>query len=32
VDLAFTVERNNYQDMASLNLIIKDIVATGGMG
>jgi single-stranded-DNA-specific exonuclease len=32
VDLAFTVERNNYQDMASLQLNIKDIVATGGMG
>ena len=32
VDLAFTVERNNYQDRASLQLNIKDIVATGGMG
>ena len=32
VDMAFTVERNNYQDMASLQLNIKDIVATGGMG
>jgi single-stranded-DNA-specific exonuclease len=32
VDLAFTLEKNNYQDMASLQLIIKDLVATGGMG
>jgi len=32
VDLAFTLEQNNYQDMASLQLIIKDLVATGGMG
>jgi single-stranded-DNA-specific exonuclease len=32
VDLAFTLEENNYQDMASLQLIIKDLVATGGMG
>jgi single-stranded-DNA-specific exonuclease len=32
LDLAFTIERNNYQDITSLNLIIKDIVATGGMG
>jgi single-stranded-DNA-specific exonuclease len=32
VDLAFTIERNNYQDRASLQLNIKDIVATGGMG
>jgi len=32
VDMAFTVERNNYKDIASLQLNIKDIVATGGMG
>jgi single-stranded-DNA-specific exonuclease len=32
VDLAFTLEKNNYQDMASLQLIIKDLIATGGMG
>ncbi|HMD84669.1 MAG TPA: single-stranded-DNA-specific exonuclease RecJ [Terriglobia bacterium] len=32
MDLAFTLERNNYQDMASLQLIIKDLVGTGGMG
>ena len=32
VDMAFTVEQNNYQDMASLQLVIKDLVATGGMG
>jgi single-stranded-DNA-specific exonuclease len=32
VDLAFTVEQNNYQEMASLQLVIKDLVATGGMG
>jgi single-stranded-DNA-specific exonuclease len=32
VDLAFTLEQNNYQDMASLQLVIKDLVATGGMG
>jgi single-stranded-DNA-specific exonuclease len=32
VNLAFTVERNNYQGMASLQLNIRDIVATGGMG
>jgi single-stranded-DNA-specific exonuclease len=32
VNLAFTVERNNYQDLASLQLNIKDIVATRGMG
>ena len=28
IDLAFTLEQNNYQDMASLQLIIKDLVAT----
>ena len=32
VDMAFSVERNNFQERASLQLIIKDIVATGGMG
>jgi single-stranded-DNA-specific exonuclease len=32
VDLAFTIEQNNYQEMASLQLVIKDLVATGGMG
>ncbi len=32
VDLAFTLEQNNYQDMASLQLVVKDIVATSGMG
>jgi single-stranded-DNA-specific exonuclease len=32
VDMAFTVERNNYQNKASLQLNMKDIVATGGMG
>jgi single-stranded-DNA-specific exonuclease len=30
MDLAFTLERNNYQDIASLQLIIKDLVAAGG--
>jgi single-stranded-DNA-specific exonuclease len=29
VDLAFTVERNNFQDRACLQFILKDIVATG---
>jgi single-stranded-DNA-specific exonuclease len=32
LDLAFTLEKNNYQDMASLQLIIKDLVAANGMG
>jgi single-stranded-DNA-specific exonuclease len=32
VDLAFTVDQNNYQEMASLQLVIKDLIATGGMG
>jgi single-stranded-DNA-specific exonuclease len=32
VDLAFALEQNNYQDMASLQLVIKDLRATGGMG
>ena len=32
VDLAFTLEQNNYQDMASLQLIIKDLVANGAPG
>jgi len=30
VDLAFTLEQNNYQDVASLQLTIKDIVAVKG--
>ena len=29
VDLAFTLEKNNYQDVASLQLIIKDVMAAG---
>jgi len=32
VNLAFALEQNNYQDMASLQLVIKDLVAAGGMG
>jgi single-stranded-DNA-specific exonuclease len=28
VDLAFTVEQNNYQDMARLQLVVKDLVAS----
>jgi len=32
VDMAFTVEQNNYQDMASLQLVIKDLVVTSEMG
>ena len=32
VDLAFTIEQNNFQQMASLQLVIKDLLATGGMG
>jgi single-stranded-DNA-specific exonuclease len=32
VDLAFTVEQNNYQDVASLQMIIKDLVLTEGAG
>jgi single-stranded-DNA-specific exonuclease len=32
VDVAFTLEKNNYQDMASLQLIIKDLVTTGQEG
>jgi single-stranded-DNA-specific exonuclease len=32
VDLAFALEQNNFQGMASLQLVIKDLVATGGMG
>ena len=31
VDLAFNIERHDYQGMVSLQLNIKDIVATGGM-
>ncbi len=30
VDLAFTVEQNNYQDMARLQLVVKDLVASSG--
>jgi single-stranded-DNA-specific exonuclease len=32
VDLAFTLEQNNYQDMASLQLVIKDLILTQGVG
>jgi single-stranded-DNA-specific exonuclease len=32
LDLAFTLEQNKYQDMVSLQLVIKDLAATGGMG
>jgi len=32
VDLAFTLEQNTYQDVDSLQLIVKDLMATGGMG
>jgi single-stranded-DNA-specific exonuclease len=32
VDMAFALEQNNYQDMASLQLIIKDLRASSGMG
>jgi single-stranded-DNA-specific exonuclease len=32
VDMAFTIEENHYQDIASLQLIVKDLVATGEMG
>jgi len=31
VDLAFTLEENIYQDMASLQLVIKDLVMTNGV-
>jgi single-stranded-DNA-specific exonuclease len=31
VDLAFTLEQNNYQDMASLQLVIKDLVISNGV-
>jgi single-stranded-DNA-specific exonuclease len=31
VDLAFALEQNNYQDMASLQLVIKDLVASSGV-
>ncbi len=30
VDLAFTLEQNNYQEMASLQLVIKDLIAVEG--
>ena len=30
VDLAFALEQNNYQDMASLQLVIKDLMAVEG--
>jgi single-stranded-DNA-specific exonuclease len=32
VDLAFTLEQNNYQGLASLQLVIKDLVVSGGTG
>jgi single-stranded-DNA-specific exonuclease len=32
VDMAFTLYQNNYNGINSLQLIIKDIIATGGMG
>jgi single-stranded-DNA-specific exonuclease len=32
LDLAFTLEQNNYRDMTSLQLIIKDLVANGRNG
>jgi len=32
VEMAFTLEQNNYQDVSRLQLVIKDLVATGGMG
>jgi single-stranded-DNA-specific exonuclease len=32
VDMAFALEQNNYQDIASLQLVIKDLVATGEVG
>jgi single-stranded-DNA-specific exonuclease len=31
VDLAFTLAQNNYQDMASLQLVIKDLVISNGV-
>jgi single-stranded-DNA-specific exonuclease len=31
-DMAFTLEKNNYLDQVNLQLIIKDLVATNGMG
>jgi len=31
LDLAFTLEQNNYQDMASLQLVIKDLVIPNGV-
>jgi len=32
VNVAFTLEQNNYQDIASLQLVIKDLVASDEMG
>jgi single-stranded-DNA-specific exonuclease len=32
VNVAFAVEQNNYQNMASLQLVVKDLVATADMG
>jgi single-stranded-DNA-specific exonuclease len=32
VDLAFTLEQNNYHDMASLQLVIKDLMISNGVG
>ena len=32
VDMAFTIEQNNYQDTARLQLVIKDLVGSGEMG
>jgi hypothetical protein len=29
VDLAFALEQNNYQEIASLQLVIKDLVVNG---
>jgi single-stranded-DNA-specific exonuclease len=32
VDLAFTLEKNNYLDQVNLQLIVKDLIATNGTG
>jgi single-stranded-DNA-specific exonuclease len=32
VDLAFTLEQNNYQDRVSLQLVVRDLVMTSGIG